>query len=160
MLTLRPLHEQDFEALYAAARDPMIWQQHPAADRWQEPVFRQYFRSAIDSGGAVLATRRSDGAAIGCSRFHQYKPERNEVEIGYTFLVRACWGGAFNGEMKRLMLEHAFQRVERVIFHVAPANLRSQRAMEKIGGVRAGTGPDSSGRESIIFCITRPSPSR
>jgi N-acetyltransferase len=56
--------------------------------------------------------------------------------------------------MKRLMLRHAFQFVSSVNFVVGPRNLRSQKAMEKIGGVRAGSRPDSNGQISLIYQIT------
>jgi hypothetical protein len=57
--------------------------------------------------------------------------------------------------MKRLMLTHAFKFVDNVIFFVGSTNLRSQRAVEKIGGVRVGAKTDPNGRESYIFRITR-----
>ena len=58
---------------------------------------------------------------------------------GWTFLARSHWGGEYNREMKRLMLDHAFRFVGRVVFLIDSANHRSQRATEKIGAVRAGT---------------------
>jgi hypothetical protein len=57
--------------------------------------------------------------------------------------------------MKRLMLSHAFQFVDNVIFMVGSTNLRSQRAVEKIGGVRVGAKSDPNGRENVIFRITK-----
>jgi N-acetyltransferase len=155
LLELRPLREEDFGALFAAASDPLIWEQHPDSDRWTEPVFRQYFAGALASGGAFVVTDLRDGRVIGSSRYHGYDAARSEVEIGWTFLTRGYWGGAYNAEMKRLMLRHAFQFVGSVIFIVGMDNKRSQRAMEKIGGVRAGTRPDSRGRESVMFRIAR-----
>ena len=152
---LRPLRPDDFEELYAVASDPLIWQQHPNSDRYQLDVFRKFFDEAIESGGALIALDRKTGQAIGSSRFHCYDPERSEIEIGWTFLARSHWGGVYNGEMKRLMLSHAFKFVDNVIFVVGSTNLRSQRAVEKIGGVRAGTKIDPHGRESFIFRITR-----
>jgi RimJ/RimL family protein N-acetyltransferase len=56
--------------------------------------------------------------------------------------------------MKRLMLAHAFQSVRRVIFIIGPDNRRSQRAVEKIGGVRAGTTTVEHGREVLVYEIT------
>ena len=94
-----------------------------------------------------------DGRIIGSSRFYGYDELANEVEIGWTFLGRSYWGGKYNGEMKRLMLEHAFQFVERVVFLIGPQNVRSQRAIEKLGGVRAGSRTDAAGRESFIYEI-------
>ncbi len=154
LVELRPLRPEDFDALYAVARDPLIWEQHPANDRYQEEVFRAYFRDALASGGALLALDRKDGLVIGSSRFHGYDPEKSEVEIGWTFLARSHWGGPFNRDMKRLMLRHAFRFVENVIFRVGPQNLRSQKAVEKLGAVRAGTGLDGAGRESITYRLT------
>jgi RimJ/RimL family protein N-acetyltransferase len=154
LLELRPLRPEDFDDLYAAASDPLIWEQHPARDRCQEEVFRVFFREALESGGALLAVDARYGRVIGSSRYHGYDGEKSEVEIGWTFLARSHWGGAYNGEMKRLMLRHAFRFVDRVIFVVGAQNLRSQRAVEKIGGVRVGSRPDRSGRISIVYQLT------
>ena len=155
ILELRPLRADDFEQLYAVASDPLIWEQHPNSDRCQRDVFRKFFDDALQSGGALIAIDRKDNRVIGSSRFHCYDLERSEIEIGWTFLARSHWGGVYNGEMKRLMLTHAFKFVDNVIFFVDSNNLRSQRAVEKIGGVRIGTKTDPHGRESLIFRITQ-----
>jgi RimJ/RimL family protein N-acetyltransferase len=130
------------------ARDPLIWEQHPARDRYQEEPFRAFFREALTCGGALTAFDRGSGHIIGSSRYHALDPNRREVEIGWTFLARSRWGGRYNGEMKRLMLSHAFRFVESVVLLVGPVNFRSQRAIEKIGGVREGEREDASGRKS------------
>ena len=153
LLELRPLRAEDYQDLFAVAADPLIWEQHPCKDRYQEEVFKVFFREALESGGALLALDHKDGRAIGSSRFHGYDEGKSEVEIGWTFLARSHWGSAYNREMKRLMLRHAFRFVNSVVFLVGPHNFRSQRAVEKIGGVRAGTRPDGSGRESLVYRI-------
>jgi RimJ/RimL family protein N-acetyltransferase len=102
----------------------------------------------------LIAGEASTGQVIGSSRFHAYDQDLDEVEIGWTFLARAYWGGRYNGEMKHLMLRHAFCFVRRVVFPVDPANIRSQRAVERIGAVRAGRRRDGAGRESLVFAIT------
>jgi RimJ/RimL family protein N-acetyltransferase len=155
LLRLRPLRANDWENLFAVASDPLIWEQHPVADRYQAEVFRGFFREAMESGSAFVILNAKDGQVIGSSRFHGYDPGRSEIEIGWTFLARSYWGGVYNGELKRLMLRHAFQFVERVIFLVGPENFRSQRAMEKIGGVPIGSRRDENGRESLVFQIRR-----
>jgi RimJ/RimL family protein N-acetyltransferase len=155
ILELRPLRADDFEQLYAVASDPLIWEQHPNSDRYKPHVFRKFFDEALQSGGALLALDRTNDQVIGSSRFHGYDLERSEIEIGWTFLARSHWGGVYNGEMKRLMLSHAFKFVGHVIFTVGSNNLRSQRAVEKIGGIRVGARTDPNGRESFIFRITR-----
>jgi RimJ/RimL family protein N-acetyltransferase len=154
LLHLRPLRPEDYDSLYAVASDPLIWEQHPSNDRYQVDVFKVFFREALESGGALLAVDAGDGRVIGSSRFHGYCEERREIEIGWTFLARSHWGGRFNHEMKKLMLQHAFRFVDRVIFVVGPNNLRSQRALEKIGAVRAGSRPDRSGRDCCVYEIT------
>ncbi len=153
LLRLRPLRPGDFDNLYAVASDPLIWEQHPAKDRFEEQIFRGFFREALASGGALIAIDLKDGRTIGSSRFHGYDTKKSEIEIGWTFLARSHWGGAYNREMKQLMLRHAFQFVGSVVFLVAPQNVRSQKAMEKIGGVRAGLRSDDTGRESFVYRI-------
>jgi len=154
LLEMRPLRADDFEELYRVASDPLIWEQHPEPDRGTLPVFREFFDEALASGGALVAVERASGRIIGSSRFHGHDSERSVIEIGWSFLDRAHWGGRYNGEMKRLMLEHAFRSVERVVFIIGPDNIRSQRAVEKIGGVRAGTTLDAKGRERVVYELT------
>ena len=154
LVKLRPLREEDFESLYAVASDPLIWEQHPAHDRYQSEVFRLFFRESLESVGALIATDRKDGRVIGSSRFHGYDDGKSEIEIGWTFLATSHWGGAYNREMKRLMLKHAFRFVNTVVFLIGTRNLRSQKAIEKIGGVRVGSKVDSSGRSAFVYQIT------
>lgn len=154
LLELRPLRADDFDALYRVAADPLIWEQHPERNRYQEATFRAFFGEALASGGALVAIDRANGQIIGSSRYHGYDAQRNVIEIGWSFLARAYWGGRYNGEMKRLMLEHAFRQVTRVVFIIGPDNRRSQRAVEKIGGVRAGTTTDEHGRERVVYELT------
>ena len=148
-VTLRPLVSDDFDALYAVASDPLIWEQHPASDRYQRPVFEQFFADALLSQGAFVVLDTQTGQIIGSSRYFGYDESASVVEIGWSFLARAYWGGHFNRSMKSLMLDHAFQFVERVEFLVGPNNQRSRRAMEKIGGVLTGTRTNAPGVESV-----------
>jgi RimJ/RimL family protein N-acetyltransferase len=155
LVTLRPLQPGDYEALYAVASDPLIWEQHPNYDRYQPEVFQAFFRGAIESGGAFLVTDAATGEIIGSSRFNGYDEANRAIEIGWTFLARSRWGGAYNGEMKRLMLEHAFQFVERVTFVIGERNVRSRRALEKIGGALVDTRPEPDGQNKVVYAITR-----
>ena len=159
LVELRPLRPEDWEGLFAVASDPLIWEQHPAYDRYQEEVFKEFFQEALESGGALVVIDRTTQDIIGSSRYFGYDPEKREIEIGWTFLARSHWGGKYNGEMKRLMLRHAFQFVERVVFLVGPTNFRSQKAVERIGGVRTGRREtDLHGKlvEHIVYEIKKP----
>lgn len=155
LVALRPLRADDWDALFAVASDPLIWEQHPDRERHTEARFRVYFESGLACGGALLATDARDGRVIGSSRFHGWDPERREVEIGWTFLARSHWGGRHNAEMKALMLRHAFRAAERVVFLVGPENLRSRRAVERIGGVLAGRQRDANGVDAVRYEIAR-----
>jgi RimJ/RimL family protein N-acetyltransferase len=155
LVTLRPMREEDFPALFAVASDPLIWEQHPEPDRYTEPVFRKFFSGGMESGGAFIVLDRQDGRVIGSSRFAEYDEAKSEIEIGWTFLARSHWGGRYNREMKQLMLQHAFRFVQRVIFRVGPNNRRSQRALENIGA--SYLGPETHrGAEYALFEIARP----
>ena len=151
LLELRPLRADDFDAVFRVASDPLIWEQHPDSDRHEEPTFRRFFADALNSGGALVAIDRASGQIIGSSRYHGFDAARSVVEIGWTFLARAYWGGRYNGEMKRLMLEHAFKSVRRVIFIIGTDNRRSRRAVEKIGAVFAGATRDTRGRPAVMY---------
>src|SRR5262249_43887909 len=116
LVQLRPLRRDDFDALYAAASHPLIWEQHPQNDRYKRDVFQRYFDGAIEAGGAFAVVDRVTGKIIGSSRYHGYDESASEIEIGWTFLTREHWGGRYNHEMKQLMLDHAFRFVDRVVF--------------------------------------------
>jgi len=158
LIELRPLVPDDFDALFQAARDPFIWEQHPESDRYQPAVFLRYFDGAIASRGAFAVIERSSGRIIGSSRYCHLVPGR-EVEIGWTFLEREFWGGAINGEMKSLMIDHAFRFVPQVVFVVGEHNRRSQKALEKIGAelLRRETRPGRDGglEGIVVFGIRR-----
>src|SRR6187455_2341328 len=93
----------------------------------------------MESGGAFVIIDRKRRRLIGSTRFYGYNAEKSEIEIGWTFLARKYWGGRYNAEMKRLLLTHAFKFVENVVFFVGEENVRSRRAMEKVGAIEVGT---------------------
>jgi RimJ/RimL family protein N-acetyltransferase len=159
LVELRPLLLEDFVALRAAASDPLIWEQHPESDRWKPDVFQRYFDGAIESKGAFAIVDRRSGRIIGSTRYCNLEPAASEVEIGWTFLERPYWGGDYNGEVKSMMLAHAFRFVERVVFVVGAHNQRSRRALEKIGARLERTtetaSPNGTVQRKCVFVITR-----
>lgn len=154
-LSLRPLAAADLDPLWQVSSDPLIWAQHPEPERATRDGFGRFFSRALDSGGALVVTDNASGQVIGSSRYYEWDPQRREVAIGYTFLARSHWGGAANPEMKRLMLDHAFRWADTVWFHVANSNLRSRRAMEKIGGHLAYEGQRPVQDQLIDFVYYR-----
>jgi RimJ/RimL family protein N-acetyltransferase len=152
LVVLRPTTEQDREALFAIASDRLIWEVHPAHDRWQKPVFDAFFDAGQESGGALTILDKDGGAIIGASRYGI--PERDEVEIGWTYIARTYWGGAYNREIKRLMLDHLHRFAGVATFMVGENNIRSRKAMEKIGGVlREGRHPRTMAGEEVAHVV-------
>ena len=131
-----PLKATDFEKLYAVASDPLIWEQHPNKDRYKREVFETFFQGAMESGGAFLVYDNKSNQPIGSSRYYEFNAEKNSVAIGYTFFARDHWGSTYNHALKKLMLDHAFQFVDNVIFHIGANNIRSQKAIEKLGAIK------------------------
>ena len=129
---LRPIRADDLDALHAAAADPLVWEQHSERNRHERPVFERFFAGALECGGGLVALDAA-GQVIGSSRYYDWDPSDRSVVIGYTFLARSHWGNGTNREMKRLMLDHAFRWAKTAWFHVSPGNVRSQRALERIG---------------------------
>ncbi len=159
LIRLEPLAATDFEALYAVACDPLIWEQHPNPDRYRREVFQTYFAGAIASRGALRVLDAATGALIGSSRYYDFDEAAGVVAIGYTFIGRAYWGRDHNRAMKTLMLDHAFASVERVLFHVGEGNLRSRKAMEKLGATQTGRAPiayhGEPARMNLIYTIEK-----
>jgi N-acetyltransferase len=153
LIDVRPLRSEDFEALFAAASDPLIWEQHPERDRYKREVFQTFFDGAVASKGALAVIKRASGRIIGCSRYCNLNIAEREVEIGFTFLERQFWGGRYNSELKKLMMDHAFRFVDSVVFVVGETNLRSQRALQKIGATIVGERKLPSRDGSPIPCV-------
>ena len=138
LIELRPLTSEDWTDLFSFASDPLIWEQHPESDRYKEDVFKVFFSEALECGGAFAVIDKKSQQIIGYTQFYGYDPKKSEIEIGWTFLARNYWGGRYNRELKDLMLAHAFKFVENVMFYIGENNVRSQKATEKIGGIKDG----------------------
>jgi RimJ/RimL family protein N-acetyltransferase len=145
---LEPLKQEHFEELYLVASDPLIWEQHPNPDRYKLDAFTNYFKGAMESGGAFIIRDTLSGKALGSSRYCAYDAANKEIQIGYTFFSRVCWGKSINKAVKKLMLTHAFNDVDNVAFYVGANNIRSQKAMEAIGGIKV--------REEVVAYFGEP----
>jgi RimJ/RimL family protein N-acetyltransferase len=160
LIELRPVRRDDWQDLFSVASDSLIWEQHPERDRYKEQVFRIFFKDALESGGALVVIDKQSQQIIGSTRFYGYDPEKSEIEIGWTFLARKYWGGRYNREMKKLMLNHAFKFVDNVVFFVGETNFRSRNAMEKIGAIGVGTAIRTYGNHpparNVKYLIRKP----
>ena len=139
-ILIRPLSIEDFDELYKCAADKMIWQGHPAKNRYKKAEFTAWFEDAIACQSTVIFEDKQTNELMGASRYYVEENSTQDISIGYTFLARKYWGGATNAAIKKLMLHHAFKYFDQVWFHIAPSNIRSQRAIEKVGAVYSHQG--------------------
>lgn len=135
---LVPLKEEDFEAVYAVASDPKVWEQHPNKDRWKKEVFRNFFDGAMQAPGAFKIIDKATGEIAGSTRFYDYNEVENSILIGYTFYGTSFWGTGMNLSAKKLMLDYIFQFVSKVYFHIGAVNVRSQIAIGRLGARKTG----------------------
>jgi RimJ/RimL family protein N-acetyltransferase len=136
VLLIRPLQEEDFDDLYKVASDPQIWEQHQNNTRYTHTEFSVFFKEGIAGKGAFAILDKNSNEIIGSSRYRIINEEERVVEIGWSFLGTKFWGGHYNKSFKKLMVNHALEHFDLVVFYVNGKNLRSQKAMEKIGGWR------------------------
>ncbi|UII78460.1 GNAT family N-acetyltransferase [Flagellimonas sp. CMM7] len=135
LVRLRPLLSEDFDLLYKVASDQLVWEQHPDNKRYTLSGFTNFFNESIASKGAIVIIEKQSGNVIGSSRFNLVPKYKEAVEIGWTFLSRAYWGGKFNSVCKQLMMNYAFQFVNEIVFFVDKNNIRSQKAVEKLSSL-------------------------
>ena len=135
LVHLAPLDQQHFDSLYRVASDPEIWTQHQNSNRHELKQYTEFFGDALDSGRALVVINKRDDQIIGSSRYEPCHERSLSIEIGWSFLSRNYWGGRYNQAVKELMINHAFQFYDEIIFQIDRNNIRSQMATMKLGGV-------------------------
>ena len=158
-------HKESIEAL---AKDARIWEGNRGfiLNETFDEQFDKYLAAAIDNyamGGqqAFVIHKTNDDAIIGMTRFLNIDKKEKRLEIGYTWYIPAVWGKVYNKECKLLLLQYTFEELSfnRAQFNVAGQNIRSQKAVEKIGGIKEGVlrkhgyRNDGSLKDTVIFSI-------
>lgn len=165
---LELLQEKHIPEIKKLAKDERIWDLTRTLlinDRYDEQ-FDHYIRAAFDpkhTGGQVsfVIYRTGDHRVIGMTRYYGVEPAHKRLCIGYTWYVPEVWGGVENKECKLLLLQYAFEVLgfQRVQFDVAHQNIRSQKAVAKIGGTKEavlrkhGLHADGTVRDTVVFSI-------
>lgn len=161
LITLRPLNLDDFESLYKVSSDPKLWEQHPRSNRYRREVFQELFEQRLSSNGAFVIVDEKTNEVIGSTGFYEYDEKNHSVVIGYTFISRKYWGTGVNKEIKKLMIDYALQFVKKVLFHIGETNMRSRKAIEKIGAVEDGSfdkeNIDGTPRKVVTYKIVKES---
>ena len=126
----------DFESLFQVASDRLIWEQHPAQNRWRREVFAVFFEDGLSNDlGCYTIVDSESQSVIGSTRFYAHDPSDASIRLGYTFLARKYWGTGANQLIKTALLDYCFQFVELVYFDIGTSNFRSIKATEKLGAV-------------------------
>ncbi len=136
LVRMEPLDERHREPLRSALSDAAVWRWVKIDAAGEPALFDGWFDQALAnvasrSEFAFATVRRTDGAAIGSSRYLSFRPDDLGLEIGWTLVSRDAWGGGVNSEAKLLMLEHAFERLgcARVEFKTDALNDRARAAL-------------------------------
>jgi RimJ/RimL family protein N-acetyltransferase len=135
LVSLEPLEERHVEELRVAASDPRVsqWLPVPLHESQWFDWWREDARGAREARRDVTfaTVRRADGVAVGSTRFMELRERDRSVEIGWTWLAPAAWGGGANVEAKLLMLGRAFEQAGcvRVELKTDALNERSRAAM-------------------------------
>jgi RimJ/RimL family protein N-acetyltransferase len=164
---LQPACEKDRELIRPLAKDPRLWEftKTLLIDDTYDIQFDDYFDEALNLpqlfGRAFVIRTTAGSTIIGMSRFFNVSWKDKRLEIGHTWYIPEVWGKVYNKECKLLLLQYAFEHLHlhRVEFRVAHQNIRSQRAVEKIGGIKEGVlrkftiRNDGSRRDTVVFSI-------
>lgn len=138
LVKIVPLDISNYEELYKVAADPLIWVQHPNKNRYKKNVFKLFFKGALESQSAFIIYDVYSAEIIGSTRYYDINLNNSSIAIGYTFLARSHWGKGHNSEVKKLLLNYVFSFVNNVVFHIGVNNIRSQKAIEKLGAEKVG----------------------
>lgn len=160
---LEPLDERHRDDLLAAAaEDPTTFRYMGADLSVGASAWPAYLTDAQRPDFVAWATvDAASGRAIGSTRFGDIAPDHGRLEIGWTWIAPSCQRSAANTEAKLLQLSYAFEQLgaTRVALKTDGRNERSQRAIERIGGVREGVLrrhirlPDGYLRDTVYFSI-------
>ena len=142
---LEPLEPKHFDVLKTIAlNNNEIWK-FTLANITDEASFSKYFNTALKERDDKIAYPfamfdKKENRYAGCTRYANISFKDKRLEIGWTWIDPALQGSGLNKHNKFLMLQFGFEalRLNRVELKTAGTNLKSQRAMEKIGAIREG----------------------
>ncbi|MBO3749470.1 GNAT family N-acetyltransferase [Streptosporangiaceae bacterium NEAU-GS5] len=161
VVRLEPLSPGHVPNLFAAGRDDEVWQHLPTHVPRGEADVATWVSAQIAKPTCVPFAVIYAGRAIGSTSYHDVGGWDDSIEIGSTWYGRAYWRTAVNTACKVLLLDHAFDTLGmvRVVLKTDIRNLRSQAAIERIGGVREGVlrrqyrRKDGTWRDSAYYSI-------
>ena len=163
LVRIEPLQERHFELLLPVAMEETLWLFTVAKINSKE-TFRKYFDAAL----AEKQNKKSYPFAYfnkqtqqyaGCTRYGNIEFAHKKVEIGWTWIHPSLQGTGFNKHCKFLLLSFGFETLglNRIELKTSMLNLKSQKAMLKIGAVKEGVfkkniiNDDGTTRDTVYF---------
>ncbi|MDO8862201.1 GNAT family protein [Haliea sp. E1-2-M8] len=141
-IRLEPLSRDHAQGLFNRGRHAPDWQYMPRSCFIDLADTRQWIDEALAAGDQQpwAIVENGKNKIVGSTRYLNIRPEHRSLEIGWTWLGQEWQRTGVNTEAKALLLANAFERLHclRVEFKVDARNLRSQRALERIGAIREG----------------------
>ena len=162
---LSPAHREIIRML---AKDERIWEFNKMLiiDGNYDTSFDEYYDGAIKPnalGGqqTFVIKQLADDSIIGMTRLYEINQKEKTAVIGYTWYVPSVWGKVHNKECKLLILQYVFEEMKfnRAELRVAHQNIRSQKAVEKIGAVKEGVlrkhgyRNDGAIRHTVVYSV-------
>ncbi|MDF2683294.1 MAG: N-acetyltransferase [Brevibacillus sp.] len=165
LVRLVPLEEIHKEKLFEALGKPDVWQY-----TWRKVSTPDDLSLLIDQAlenqqkGTQLPFTVIDlksGNTVGTTRIGDIDRTNRNVEIGWTWLSPDVWGTGINAECKLLLLQHCFEDLDmlRVQFSVSANNIRSRKAVERLGAVQEGVfrkhrvKPDGTVHDNVFYSV-------
>jgi len=141
---LEPLTLENYHNLYEVAGEKDLVQFSPSYIETPKEL-KNYVETAIEdlknktAIPFIIFDKRVKKYA-GCTRYMNINYTNKVLEIGSTWIGKDFQGTGLNPSMKRLMLDHAFDVMgyEKVEFRIDERNIRSRKAVEKLGGIPEG----------------------
>lgn len=141
---IAPLQNEHFEALKVIAKNKNIWE-HLPIDGTDETILISSLKTAILKRAygeqyPFVIFDKATNKVIGSTRFFEIFQEHKKLEIGWTWYDPEYWGKGHNIEVKLLLLTYCFEQLQlnRVQLKTRTTNLRSMKAIQKIGATQEG----------------------
>jgi N-acetyltransferase len=163
-IRLEPLTLAHEAGLREAAADGELWTlpttvPAPGNERNYIETAQQMRKEGSRLAFAVIETQT--GRVLGSTSYHDIVASLKRVEIGYTWYRKSTWRSRVNTTCKLLLMQHAFEALQCPVvgWRTGHKNVRSQRAIEKLGAKRDGVirahalYPDGSIRDTVIYSM-------
>jgi RimJ/RimL family protein N-acetyltransferase len=162
------LREAHRNILRPLAKNERIWEFNKLLliNDSYDKMYDTYFNTALDRkamGGqqAFIMRNTKDNEVIGMTRLYEIDPKNKSASIGYTWYIPSVWGKVQNKECKFLLLRYIFETLQfnRAELRAVHQNIRSQKAIDKIGGIKEGVlrkhgyRNDGAIRDTVIYGI-------